>query len=93
MKKLLLFILTVFSISVQAETFQLRKVMICDEKEKVIQTLAQNFEEFPIWSGSSDGGTVISMFVNKTNGSYTLVEYDGVVACVISVGNTKIISI
>ena len=93
MKKLLLFILTVFSISVQAETFQLRKVMICDEKEKVFQLLSQNFQEFPIWSGSSEGGTVISVFVNKTNGSYTLVEYDGVVACVISVGNTKIISV
>jgi len=93
MKKLFLFILTTFCISSQAEMFQLRKIMICDQKENVLQSLSENFEEFPIWSGHSERGSIIAIFVNKTNGSYTVVEYDNKVACILSVGGTKVVNI
>ena len=91
---LLLILLVVLSTLSHAEMFQLRKVMYCDEKEIVFQSLAQDFEEMPIWSGKSEtGATTVTVFVNKKSGTYTLVEYDSKVACVFSVGNTKVIHI
>ena len=92
-KKFLLLLLVSFSVSSHAEMFELRKVMLCEQKEVVFESLSENFQEFPIWSGSSRSGTVIAIFVNKTNGSYTVIEYDSKVACVLSVGGTKVINI
>jgi len=80
-------ILTLASLSVQAEPVTRAKTVLCDNITAVFQTIIGEYKEQPVWHGISPGtDTELTLTVNPQTGSWTLVEYKGSRACIISVG-------
>jgi hypothetical protein len=73
-----------------AETRRLNKPVVCESTEKVFRTMAEEFGETPQWRGAtSEQGTSTVLTVNPKTGSWTLIEYTSVMACVIGVGENS----
>ena len=74
-----------------AQSFQSNKPVVCDNAQKVIRALGENYEEKPIWAGSGES-TKFSLFINKTTGSWTIIQFTTEIACILGVGqDSKII--
>lgn len=88
MKKLLLMIL--FSSSVYAEPTTIEKPVICDATEIVFKTLSgKDYQERPIWLASSTEKLVnYSLWVNASTKTWTIVQFDKNIACVLGVGES-----
>lgn len=70
-----------------AEPRRLNKPVICESTEKVFRTMVEEFGETPQWRGvTAQQGTSTVLTVNPKTGSWTLIEYTSVMACVIGVG-------
>ena len=79
--------LLIISSTVPAELRTLNKPVVCDTTERVFSSVMETFKETPQWRGPSpQQGTDIVLTVNLTTGSWTLIEYTTVMACVIAVG-------
>ena len=84
---ILVFLFCLLSTIANAEQYQSRKVIICDKAEIIFEKLASDFEEYPIWGGKdATDPSLYALTVNKSNGSWTLVQFFKDVACVIGVG-------
>ena len=93
MKKLLLLLLV--SNSVWANPFEIKKSVICDKTETVFKVLSSaDYKEKPIWLGTTDEKLVnYSLWVNATTKSWTIVQFNNDISCVIGTGeNYTIIS-
>ena len=91
MKKFLtsLALFTVMS-TVSAQPRTLNKPVVCDATTTVFRTLVEEFKETPQWRGQNpQQGTSVVLTVNLTTGAWTLVEYTGITACVIAVGENS----
>jgi hypothetical protein len=81
------FLFCLISPIVNAQAFQSRKPVICDDIKKVIESLNQNFEEKPVWLAKDQSDdTRYSLFVNQKTGSWTLIQFTSTVACILGVG-------
>ena len=70
-----------------AQTFKSTKVIVCDKAETLLQTLMTQFEEELRWTGKDlQNGTTYALTSNSKDGSWTLIQTDKQVACVIGVG-------
>jgi len=87
----LAFLFCLYSVA-NAQQFQLRKVMICDRTEVVFETLFKQFQEVPQWTGKDvKDGTTYVLTSNTKDGTWTLVQMDKDVACVMGLGtDTKL---
>ena len=47
---------------------------------------SDNFEERPLWVGQTVTGTHITLLVNKEKRTWTMIEYDAALACVLGAG-------
>jgi hypothetical protein len=92
MKKLLsvalLFCLT-SSIANAQEVIELNKGVRCSKAEFIMNHFATQFQELPIWVGKTNSSTHMTLLVNKEKRTWTMVEYDGNLACVIGAGETS----
>jgi len=90
----LAFLFCLASSIANAETFQMRKVMICDKSEIVFEKLAKDFEEFPVWDGKDiQDGSHYVITVNPQTGSWTMIQFMQGIACVLGVGtNSNIVT-
>ena len=80
-------ILTLASLSVQAELVTREKTVLCDNITAVFQTIIGEYQEQPVWHGiSPSSGTELVLTVNSTTGSWTVIEYKSPRACVIAIG-------
>lgn len=86
MKKLLF--ITMFASSVFAEPITIKKPVVCDKTEAVLKVLiSDNYKEKPIWLGASEEKLVnYSLWVNATNKSWTIIQFNNDFACVIGAG-------
>jgi hypothetical protein len=65
------------------------KKVVCGEVRKVLQELFVQYNEVPVWSGD-ESGTRYSLLTNEQTRSWTLIQFDETVACVIGAGvNSK----
>ena len=72
----------------RADTYQMRKVVICDARDEVFGKLAEDFHEQPVWTGASTvQETRLVLTVNESTGEWTMVEFTDAWACVLAVGN------
>jgi hypothetical protein len=55
----------------------------------VISYFSINFQETPLWVGNTTTGTHITLLVNKEKRSWTMIEYDASMACVLGAGDTS----
>jgi hypothetical protein len=66
-----------------------KKPVKCADNKQLFTGLLNVFGETITWSSSNailDDRTTIALFKNKQNGSWTLVEYDDTIACVLASG-------
>lgn len=72
---------------VNAQMFKSTKVIVCDKTEIILQSLMTQFQEVPQWTGRDlQNGTTYVLTSNLKDGTWTLVQTDKEIACVIGVG-------
>ena len=87
MKRKLILLLALLSSMVYAqEIIRLTKEMKCSNAEFIMNEFSQNWGESPIWVGKTDHDTHITLMVNKTKRTWTIIEYNARIACVLGVG-------
>jgi hypothetical protein len=77
------------SIADAQEVIDLTKSMKCGKAEFVMNHFAREYGEMPLWVGKSNTGTHITLLVNKEKRSWTMIEYDANIACVLGAGETS----
>ena len=92
MKKLLtvafLFCLT-SSIATAQEIIDLNKAMKCSDPQKVMNYFVDTHKETPVWVGKTVHNSHITLLMNKETRSWTMIEYDARLACVLGAGEEK----
>jgi hypothetical protein len=69
------------------EIFDLVKPLKCSKPENVMNHFREDYQEMPLWVGKTTTGTHVTLLVNKETKSWTLIEYDAVVGCVLGAGD------
>jgi len=83
-------LLLLVATAVMAEPRVLRKPVVCDDTARVLKTMTEEFGETPQWRGAtSEQGTSTVLTVNPKTGSWTLIEFNTVMACVIGTGENS----
>lgn len=73
-----------------AEPRILNKQVACADKDQVFKSVAQDFGEIPQWTGQSpQSNTNLVLTANLKTGSWTLIEYNSTMACVLAVGENS----
>ena len=77
------------SIANAQEVIDLQKLLKCSKAESVMNYFRDNFQEMPLWVGKTNTGTHITLLVNKETRSWTMIEYDASLACVLGAGDSS----
>ena len=77
------------SIAHAQEIIDLTKPMKCSDASSVINYFVDTHKETPIWVGKSVHNTHITLLVNKETRSWTMIEYDSRLACVLGAGEDR----
>jgi hypothetical protein len=77
------------SIAHAQEVIDLNKTMKCGKAEFVMNHFVSEYGERPLWVGKEMSGSHITLLVNKENKTWTLVQYDSNLACVLGAGETS----
>ncbi len=89
MRKLLLALLLMPAL-VWAEPFRAEKPTVCDAIEAMMQHLTEKYNEVPVWNGRGvgkfDQGNSIMMLMNHSTKTWTIIQYNDTVACILAVG-------
>jgi hypothetical protein len=75
-----------------AQPIKLDKPVFCDKTQTVIKALTnENVKEQPIWIGT-DEDSRYSLFANEKEGTWTIIQFNKDVACILGTGeNHKLI--
>jgi hypothetical protein len=77
------------SIAHAQEIIDLTKTMKCSDAQSVMNYFVDTHKETPIWVGKSVHNTHITLMMNKQTRSWTMIEYDTRIACVLGAGEDK----
>ena len=77
------------SIAHAQEIIDLTKPMKCSDAQSVMNYFVDTHKETPIWVGKSVHNTHITLLVNKETRSWTMIEYDSRLACVLGAGEDR----
>jgi hypothetical protein len=83
-----LFCLTSSIVNAQS-IIDLSKPMKCSEPRTVMNYFVDIHKETPIWVGKSVHNTHITLLMNKETRSWTMIEYDDNLACVLGAGEER----
>ena len=75
-----------------AQSVTVQKPVECADTAVLLQGLAGiNYKERPIWWGIEPGATLskYSLFVNEQTKTWTLIQFDEKIACVLSTGENS----
>jgi hypothetical protein len=81
--------LLISTTSFSQEVINLAKEIKCSNAEFVMNHFAENYGEKPVWVGKTSFNTYTTLMVNKEKRSWTLIEYDSRLACVLSAGEAS----
>ena len=65
--------------------FEMHKVMTCDKTKLVFELLRNEYQETPIWGGEKEKSQYV-LTVNNTTTTWSLVEFNKEVACLVDAG-------
>ena len=68
------------------EIIDLQKPLKCSKPEAVMNYFRDNFKEMPMWVGKTNTNTYVTLLVNKETRTWTLIEYEANLACVLGAG-------
>lgn len=74
-----------FSLYAQQSAIQVDKTLLCASTKDVFQSLATDWNEKPIWGSNLKDSKVI-LTVNKKTGSWTIIQFNKNLACILEVG-------
>ena len=77
------------SIAHAQEIIDLQKPLKCSDAQVVMNYFVDTHKETPIWVGKSVHNTHITLLMNKETRSWTVIEYDVRIACVLGAGEDK----
>ena len=77
------------SIAHAQEIIDLQKSLKCSDAQVVMNYFVDTHKETPVWVGKSVHNTHITLLVNKETRSWTMIEYDTRLACVLGAGEDK----
>jgi hypothetical protein len=77
------------SIAHAQQIIDLTKPMKCSDAQIVMDYFVDTHKETPVWVGKSVHNTHITLLVNKQTRSWTMIEYDTRIACVLGAGEDK----
>jgi len=81
------FLFCLSSTIANAQPFETRKPVLCDDTKKLIQGLTENYNEKPVWTAVNPvDETRFSLFVNSKTGHWTLLQMTPEISCIIGVG-------
>ena len=94
MKKLLLilllmfFVSTVFAQQQDMQIFESSRRFKCTKTEYLINFISENFGETVVWVGKDgNNSSFLSLYKNKDTGTWSLIQYDSKIGCLISSGS------
>jgi hypothetical protein len=77
------------SIAHAQEIIDLQKSLKCSDAQVVMKYFVDTHKETPVWVGKSVHNTHITLLVNKETRSWTMIEYDSRLACVLGAGEDR----
>ena len=77
------------SIAHAQEIIDLTKPRKCSDASSVMNYFVDIHKETPIWVGKSVHNTHITVLMNRETRSWTVIEYDTRLACVLGAGEDK----
>ncbi len=81
------FLLSLISSIANAQAFEARKPVLCDNVQTLIKGLTENYNEKPVWTARNpQDDTRYALFVNDREGTWTLLQMTTEIACIIGVG-------
>lgn len=88
MRKTIITLTLLFSTTTFAqEVINLTKSIKCSNAESVMQYFTEQYKEMPVWVGKTTNGTHVTLLINKEKRSWTLIEYDSKLACILGAGD------
>ena len=77
------------SIANAQEVIELNKPVKCGDAQWVMNHFTSEYSEKPVWVGKdANSNSYVTLLVNRETRSWTLLQYDGKMACVLSVGGS-----
>ena len=74
-----------------AQVITVEKPVVCSDLKIVIENISKEYQEEPIWRGKDSLSRYV-LTLNKKTGTWTIVQYNDKLACVLGTGdNGKII--
>jgi len=77
------------SIANAQEIIDLQKSLKCSDAQVVMNYFVDTHKEIPVWVGKSVHNTHITLLMNNETRSWTMIEYDTKLACVLGAGEDK----
>jgi hypothetical protein len=77
------------SIAHAQQIIDLQKPMKCSDAQVVMNYFVDIHKETPVWVGKSVHNTHVTLLMNSATGSWTMIEYDDRLACVLGAGEAK----
>jgi hypothetical protein len=89
MRNLLLTLLLVPTLAWSA-SFKYDKTIVCGDRQEVIESLVGDvYTESPLWVGNdSMDGSEYMMLINHHTGTWTILQMNATIACVLGVGTS-----
>lgn len=85
MKHILLGALLLPAIAI-AEPVTVEKPVLCENTKILIEILSNSkYKEVPVWVGN-DESSKYSIFANETTGSWTFIQFNSTIACILGTG-------
>jgi len=79
--------LTSLVASAQSNLIEIDKPVTCSDPKTVIEGLSDQYQEQPFWSGRGTDSKYV-LLVNSKTGSWSMVEYNDKIACVVGTGKS-----
>ena len=77
------------SIAHAQEIIDLQKPLKCSDAQAIMNYFVDTHKETPVWVGRSVQNTYITLLMNRETRSWTMIEYDSKLACVLGAGEDK----
>lgn len=77
------------SIAHAQEIIDLQKPLKCSDAQVVMNYFVDIHKETPVWVGKSVHNTHITLLMNRETRSWTMIEYDAKLACVLGAGEDR----
>ena len=77
------------SIAHAQQIIDLNKAMKCSDAQVVMNYFVDIQKEIPVWVGKTVNNSHIKLLMNRETRSWTVIEYDTRLACVLGAGEDK----